>query len=91
MSNRIMLDSPNNSLAMALASSVLPTPVGPTNKNTPHGLCVAASPRRWHWMAAVTALMAWVCPRTFLHKHKTYTGPARVQHAANVNANVQAP
>ena len=44
--------------ASCLASSVLPTPVGPANKNDPIGLSGRASPARARLIAVVTVATA---------------------------------
>jgi hypothetical protein len=47
MSSRtIASSSPNSVSASARASSVLPTPVGPRNRNEPTGRCGSPSPAR---------------------------------------------
>ena len=55
MSMRTMLRSSSNRLsASALASSVLPTPVGPRNRNEPIGRFGSLMPARERWMASHT-------------------------------------
>ena len=55
MSIRTMLRSSSNKLrANALASSVLPTPVGPKNRKLPIGLLGSAIPARERKIAFVT-------------------------------------
>ena len=47
---------PNSSSANVLVNSVLPTPVGPTNKNEPIGRCFAFNPARERRIAFATFL-----------------------------------
>eukprot|EP00955_Chlamydomonas_euryale_P106385 365702-Chlamydomonas_euryale.AAC.15 len=64
MSKRsIMRSSSNSSSASALASSVLPTPVGPRNKK-PEPRCRDARPARERSTASATAATAPSCPTT---------------------------
>ena len=49
-----------------LASSVLPTPVGPINRKLPSGLLGSLSPARFLLIASATALTASSCPMTRL-------------------------
>ncbi len=44
--------------ASSLASSVFPTPLGPTNKKLPTGLFFAESPQYWILIALLTRLIA---------------------------------
>ncbi len=65
MSTRIMFFSePNTASATALESSVLPTPVGPRNKNDPIGRLGSRRPARPRFTAAATAFTASSCPIT---------------------------
>ena len=67
MSTRIILSSlPNTLSASALASSVLPTPVGPRNMKEPIGRRLSATPERARRMALETAEIASSCPTTRL-------------------------
>ena len=69
MSNR------NNSTpitnANCLATSVLPTPVGPENKNEPIGLSTLPRPARAILIADAKASMAGSCPKTTLFKSRS--------------------
>jgi hypothetical protein len=59
MSKRIRLFSlPNRKLASARATSVLPTPVGPRNRNDPAGRLEALRPARERRIALASAEMA---------------------------------
>ena len=65
-SNNILttaFSSSNSSAASALHSSVLPTPVGPRNRND-DPRCEAASPARLRITASATAETAASCPTT---------------------------
>ena len=63
MSMRVRaFSSLNRNSARALASSVLPTPVGPTKRKEPRGLFGSESPARLRRMASATALTAGVLP-----------------------------
>mmetsp|Transcript_33093 Transcript_33093/g.78491 ORF Transcript_33093/g.78491 Transcript_33093/m.78491 type:complete len:207 (+) Transcript_33093:803-1423(+) len=65
MSSRtICFSSSKSSAATALASSVLPTPVGPRNRKAPVGWCGRPSPARVRWIAEATAATASGCPST---------------------------
>jgi len=67
ISMRMRFRSSSNRLsASALASSVLPTPVGPRNRNEPIGRLGSAMPARERRMASVTRLTASSCPTTRL-------------------------
>ena len=55
----------NIKLASAFVSSVLPTPVGPKNKNEPIGRFGSAKPARERRIAFDTATTASSCPTTF--------------------------
>ena len=69
ISTLIMLFSlPNNASANAFASSVLPTPVGPKNKNEPIGLFGSFNPTLPLLIAFATAETASSCPTTLLCK-----------------------
>ena len=58
----------NKNSARALVSSVLPTPVGPRNRNEPFGRLGSDKPARERRMASETALTASSCPTTRLCK-----------------------
>ena len=59
MSKRSRLDSePNRNSASALASSVLPVPVGPAKRSTAVGLLGSFMPERATRTASATALIA---------------------------------
>ena len=65
MSKRIMASSePKRALASVLASSVLPTPVGPKNRKEPIGRLGSFSPERARRMALAIALTASAWPIT---------------------------
>ena len=65
MSIRIMASSlSNKKLAKALVNSVLPTPVGPKNKNDPLGRFGSDKPARERRTALDTATTASSCPTT---------------------------
>ncbi len=65
MSTRIMWSSlSNRKPASALHSSVLPTPVGPRNRNEPIGRFGSDRPARERRMASATAVMASSWPTT---------------------------
>ena len=67
ISIRIMLrSSSNRHSASVLASSVLPTPVGPRNKKLPIGRLGSAIPARERMMASATFSTASSCPMTRL-------------------------
>ena len=67
MSIRTMLLSSSNRLsANAFASSVLPTPVGPKNKNEPIGFVGSLIPALERIMASVTFVTPSSCPMTRL-------------------------
>ena len=67
ISIRTMLFSSSNRFsASALASSVLPTPVGPRNRNEPIGLVGSLIPALERMMASVTSSTASSCPMTLL-------------------------
>ena len=53
------------------ANSVLPTPVGPVNKNEPIGLSVLPKPARVILIAEDTASMALFCPNTVFFKSRS--------------------
>ena len=53
---------PNTSLAITLANSVLPTPVGPINRKEPIGRRVSVIPLRPRRIALATAATASSCP-----------------------------
>ena len=52
----------NKKAANALHNSVLPTPVGPKNKNEPIGRLGSDSPARERRIALQIAVTAWLCP-----------------------------
>ena len=56
----------NRASASALASSVLPTPVGPRNRKEPMGLSGSEMPARERRMASLTSRTASSCPTTRL-------------------------
>ena len=58
------LSDPNILYARAFESSVLPTPVGPKNKNEPIGLFGSLRPTLPLLIALATALTASSCPTT---------------------------
>ena len=60
----IACSSSNRNAASARASSVLPTPVGPRNRNEPMGRRGSLSPARARRTASDTAAMASSCPTT---------------------------
>src|SRR6267142_2021044 len=60
----IALSSSNRNSASAFVSSVLPTPVGPRNRNEPIGRFGSCSPARARRTAFATALMASSWPTT---------------------------
>ena len=60
--------SSNKKFAKVLQSSVLPTPVGPKNKNEPIGLFGSDKPARLRRIAFATASTASFCPITRLCK-----------------------
>ncbi len=62
----IARSSSNRNSASALASSVLPTPVGPRNRNEPVGRFSSAMPERARRTASDTARTASACPTTRL-------------------------
>jgi len=62
----ILFSLPNNASAKAFASSVLPTPVGPINKNEPIGLFGSFNPTLPLLIAFATAETASSCPTTLL-------------------------
>lgn len=65
MSKRSRLDSePNRNSASALASSVLPVPVGPAKRSTAVGLLGSFIPERATRTASATALIACAWPFT---------------------------
>ena len=65
MSMRTMAFSSSNRFsASALASSVLPTPVGPRNRKLPSGLFGSERPARLRRTAEATACTASSCPMT---------------------------
>ena len=67
ISTRIRSSSlPNRALASVFESSVLPTPVGPRNKNDPIGRFGLLSPTLLLFTAFATALTASSCPITYL-------------------------
>ncbi|MNE42889.1 hypothetical protein D3C80_1370390 [compost metagenome] len=53
-----------SALASCRAASVLPTPVGPANRNEPTGLSGALSPARDSLIAVDSESMAGSCPNT---------------------------
>ena len=60
MSMRTIADSVSNrKFAIALQSSVLPTPVGPRNRNEPIGRFGSDRPERERRIASDTAVTAW--------------------------------
>ena len=60
----MLSSSPKTAAARALASSVLPTPVGPKNRNEPIGRFGSCRPTRPLRIAFATALTASSCPIT---------------------------
>src|SRR3989344_2174526 len=65
MSMRIRCSSESNmNSASALHSSVLPTPVGPRNRNEPYGRCGSPRPARERRMASDTSRTASSWPTT---------------------------
>ena len=56
---------PNSSSANVFDNSVLPTPVGPTNRKDPIGRCADFRPARLRRIAFATFLTASSCPMTF--------------------------
>ena len=65
MSKRTRLvSSSNKNSANDLASSVLPTPVGPKSRNEPSGRVVSCRPARARRTACAMASTAWRCPMT---------------------------
>jgi hypothetical protein len=54
----------NRNAASALHSSVLPTPVGPRNRNEPYGRLGSDRPERERRMASATSVTASSCPTT---------------------------
>ena len=67
ISRRTMLDSSSNRLAAsAFASSVLPTPVGPKNRNEPIGFVGSLIPALERMIASVTFVTPSSCPMTRL-------------------------
>lgn len=65
MSRRMRLSSlSNRASARALASSVLPTPVGPRNRKLPMGLFTSLMPERARRMASATLVTASSWPMT---------------------------
>ena len=64
----IWFSSPNWASAKALLSSVLPTPVGPKNKNEPIGLLGSFIPALALLIAVAIDLIASSCPTTLLCK-----------------------
>ena len=60
------LSSPKSSWAKALASSVLPTPVGPRKRKEPTGRFLSLKPARARRIALLTACTASFCPMTRL-------------------------
>jgi len=65
MSSRVIaVSSSNRKPASALASSVLPTPVGPRNRNEPVGRFGSFRPARARRTALDTARTASACPTT---------------------------
>ena len=72
MSIRIMASSlSNKKFASALVNSVLPTPVGPKNKNEPLGRFGSDKPARERRTALDTATTASSCPTTRLCKNSS--------------------
>ena len=64
----IAFSSPNRFSEIAFASSVLPTPVGPKNRNEPIGLLGSFNPTLPLFIAFATASTASSCPITLLCK-----------------------
>ena len=62
----ILLSSSNRLSASVFASSVLPTPVGPKNRNEPIGLVGSLMPAFERIIASVTFVTASSCPTTLL-------------------------
>ena len=62
----ILFSSSNRLSASALASSVLPTPVGPRNRKDPIGLLGSLIPALERMMASVTLVTPSSCPMTRL-------------------------
>ena len=62
----ILLSSSNKLSAKAFASSVLPTPVGPRNKNEPIGFLGSLIPALERIIASVTFVTPSSCPITRL-------------------------
>ena len=60
----MLRSSSNRACASALASSVLPTPVGPRNRKLPMGRLGLAMPARLRRMASLTLVTASSCPMT---------------------------
>src|SRR5687768_9646910 len=60
----IARSSSNRNSASALQSSVLPTPVGPRNRNEPYGRFGSPRPARWRRIASETRRTASSCPTT---------------------------
>ena len=73
----ILFSLSNNASASAFATSVLPTPVGPKNKNEPIGLLASWIPALCLKIAFDTSLIAWSCPITLFdnvsYKVKTFS------------------
>ena len=61
---------PNKSIANCFASSVLPTPVGPTNKKLPIGRLPSSNPARLRRMALETISTALSCPMILFFKRR---------------------
>ncbi len=64
----MLFSSSNIASAIALHSSVFPTPVCPINRNEPIGFLLSWSPTRARLIALLTALTASSCPITRLCK-----------------------
>ena len=60
--DHLAVSSSNSDAASALASSVLPTPVGPRNRKLPTGRCGSPMPVRLRRTALATAVTASSCP-----------------------------
>jgi len=58
------MNSTPKSIAICRATSVLPTPVGPVNKNEPIGCPGVPSPARERLIDVTIDLMAGSCPKT---------------------------
>jgi len=65
---------PNSRSATARASSVLPTPLGPTQRNTPMGCAGLPSPALAVRSFSATIEIAWSCPTTRLRRRPPFPG-----------------